>query len=489
MIPLRHSLRRQRGRQNSLSGEALWLPRVHGLDRSSAPFAPPMAALVVLVLATNLCASDHADPVDPFRKERLEGGLTDLFVFPIKENDEVAFPFQPTRNRGDSEQTDRGTYFRTDGISLECPDLRPRPELTADEKAQIKALVVILCARRQLTNQESLRLEPYTYFIHMDLRSPVSFYEPGEKGRRGDAEGEPCEDHDRSAGGADHLTVPEARARYGGLIPQPDKIHSNVTFRIRLKDDAKLKEWSFEDKNKELPGNDPIEVVTGVYDDPFIFPAFNGRNVVGIALKIPISRFPEGQEDWIVWATSEKRGRQVDHVGRSLRTQNPRFELLNTLEPRYHVAALTGEHNNPGLFRDLALQFNLQSLFAYRHWDFAPDVLIYTKRFPVGFPNGRLLEDDVAALAAQHGDTLLLELSQHNAPWPRATKNDRPFQAAFPYLADPWKNPQPPDLHSLSPASWLKLAGVAVLLIALLVLENWLVARCYHRWKLRRRYL
>ena len=120
------------------------------------------------------------------------------------------------------------------------------------------------------------------------------------------------------------------------------------------------------------------------------------------------------------------------------RTQNPRFELLNTLNPSKHVEAIKSEHESPSLMRDLLLRVGLESLFAYREWDFVPDVMIYTNRYPVGFPNGRLLRDDVAAILAQHGDTLLLELSHHNAQWPRRTANDKEFLDKFPYLAEPW---------------------------------------------------
>ncbi len=61
-------------------------------------------------------ASDHADPLDipapwdlfddgqlsPKKVQELGGGLTDLFIFPVKENGEVAFV--PPRDE----------YFRTD---------------------------------------------------------------------------------------------------------------------------------------------------------------------------------------------------------------------------------------------------------------------------------------------------------------------------------------------------------------------------------------
>ena len=176
-----------------------------------------------------------------------------------------------------------------------------------------------------------------------------------------------------------------------------------------------------------------------------------------MVMTIPVSAFPDGQKDWLLWGTSSKGNRQIDHVGRSLRTQNPRFEMLNTLPPRQHKAAIDEEHEHPSLLRDIALRFNMQSLFAYRTWDHVPDVMVYTTRFGVGFPNGRLLTDDVAALLAQHGDTLLLELSHHTGGWPRRTTNDKDFLAKFPYLAAPWDDkPAEPPL-GLQPESWFKL--------------------------------
>src|SRR5688500_2709634 len=114
--------------------------------------------IVLLLLPSGAPASDHADPIDPFSREQLEAGSTDLFVFPIDENGMPVHPFK-----------------RTDGISLERPDLSPRPALTDEQRAQIKDLIVILCVRRQLTQSGKLNLEPYRYRIHFDLHSTVSF--------------------------------------------------------------------------------------------------------------------------------------------------------------------------------------------------------------------------------------------------------------------------------------------------------------------------
>ena len=88
----------------------------------------------------------------------------------------------------------------------------------------------------------------------------------------------------------------------------------------------------------------------------------------------------------MLWATSTENGKQIDHVGRSLRTQNPRFEMLNTLPPNQHVKAIEAEHHHPSLMRDLALRINLQGTFAFRDWDEVPDVMLYSKRSPVGLP-------------------------------------------------------------------------------------------------------
>ncbi len=95
--------------------------------------------------------------------------------------------------------------------------------------------------------------------------------------------------------------------------------------------------------------------------------------------------------------------------------------------------------------------------------------MIYSNRFNVGFPNGRRLTDDVAALLARYGDTLLLELSYRSPAWPRKTTNDKPFSAEFPFLADPWPDKEPTPGPALSAKNKMKIAlilcGVGVLVI------------------------
>ncbi len=434
--------------------------------------------------STSLFASDHADPIDPFNLERLEGGLTDLFVFPIRADGKPAYPFQ-----------------RTDGVSLAKPDLRLREALTPEQRAEIKNLVVILCLRRALTETGSLRLEPYTYRIHLDQHSTISFEDTPEDLPAaasappvGGSGYTPPAGNDPKA--ATRPTGAEGRARYGGLVANPVGISDDVRIEFTLKNDATIREITtvgLKDVKEVIHDGkfhpDQVSAWSGVRDDPFIFPAFFGTNVVAMVMTIPISAFPEGQKDWLIWGTSHKGSRQIDHVGRSLRTQNPRFELLNTLPPREHKAAIMREHENPSLMRDLFLRFNLGQLFAYRKWDFVPDVMVFTTRYGVGFPNGRVLTDDVGALLAQHGDTLLLELSHQNGGWPRKTTNDKEFLDSFPYLAEPWPDKPPAPPLSLTTASKYKLIGIATIALVLLALENWVVAYWYYRKKLRQRYL
>ena len=386
--------------------------RVNSLRR----WAVAAAATVLLIVPVR--ASDHADPIDILRRMELEGGITDLFVFP-----------------------DRGK------------------------------LIVVLCVRRALTQTLKLNLEPYTYAIHMDLKNTVAY------------------DNDQEV------------ARYGGSVVKPENISPDVTISFRLRNDATFRDkptmtglnnagperidiWT---KGPDAP--DRITVWSGVRDDPFIFPPFFGTNVVAMVLSLPMDVFPANQQDWIVWGTSSRGRKQVDHVGRSLRTQNPRFEILNTLEPKDHVAAIRRAEERPRLMADLFLRLGFQQTFAYRPWDKVPDVMIYTTRRPVGFPNGRLLTEDVAELLARYGDTLLKEISYIADAWPRATTNDKAFLPAFPYLAEPWPDKMPKPPYSLSTATRLKLFAIALAILVPTFLLGWWVAYRHYRRKLRLRYL
>jgi len=311
-------------------------------------------------------------------------------------------------------------------------------------------MVLALGVVRGLTSPGPFDLEPYEYDIHMDLHSPVSY------------------------------SSAEDRARYGGTVVEPSGISPDVNLRFRLNDDTTLAEKTFEG----LQSTDGIEVWTGIRDDPFILPSFFGTNIVAIVVRIPMSAFPAGQQDWLIWGTTSEDGEQIDHVGRANRTQLGRFDFLNTLPPSEHVAAIRKAHDRRDRLASLVGKIfppavNLIDLqFSIRHYDFAPDVIIYTTRFPPGFPNGRRLSDDVALLTCQNGDCVLIESAYlQTEEWPRQTTNDKTFLTEMPYLAPPWP-PKQEQLKEPSTGCWPVLLIGFVLVVLVLV---WVLFRCWRR--------
>ncbi len=467
---------------------------IRGRSKSSQAVAAVCAAVVFTALSLPYSslsfASDHADPIDPFNRERLEGGITDLFVFPVTKDDKPAVPYEGNRSIP---------------LHYDPADLA-RTMLTTAQRGEIDALVMILCVRRSLTPTDKLNLTPYTFRIQVDWDSPTIFAQKDteedlKRAKTAKSSGyAPTSDHDHDppAAAPPRPTPQEAFLRYGGAITNPDDIQEDLTIEFRLNDEGALEHdypKFLDAQSVPKPDWQGISTFAGEREDPFIFPAFFGTNVVAMAVRIPIVLFPKKRDaDLLVWATSHKGNRQVDHVGRSLRTQNPRFEMLNTAHPRDHRKLILEEHNHPSIQRDLATRFNLGSLFSYRRWDFVPDVMIYTTKYHVGFPNGRLLTDDVAALLAQHGDTLLYELSfQHqNGGWPRETANDGgggKFGESFPFLLPVNETAKSPTPLKLSDRNRWILILIALAAIVVIVLENWIVARIYYRIKSRRRFL
>ena len=253
--------------------------------------------------------------------------------------------------------------------------------------------------------------------------------------------------------------------------------------------------------------HDAINVESGVFDDPFIFPSFFRRNVIGIVTSIPLKFLhrpdgaPASSGAMLLWATSHRLdGSQIDHVGRSLRTQLPRFGYLNQVHPSRQVAEIMRVHGSPNLMEDIFATF-IPPLEAHRHYDNAPDVMIYDLRRPAKFPNGRWFEDDVAKILADAGETLLFELSYaQSRQFPRSTINDKPFRLEFPYLAPAWTQaeiaghsmpgaafgdfmtPDPPDTGALAqpdfvPAVWRSLWLGLVIGILLFGALAWLTVR------------
>lgn len=408
-----------------------------------------IVSLLAVVLATcasrPAAASDHADPVDPLMLRRVDGTLTGLFVF-------------PTRDRMRS-VTNASTGERRRLID-------PR---------QGNGLALILCAHRSLaTDPPYAGLDEYTFRIFLDFQSELRI--------------------DYPANGPASTPDQMATLRYGGVVANPEKIKETAVITMRL--DPHL---NFLERKAVFVGKDGEKTIdvaandwyAGVRDDPFIFPMFFGTNVVAMALVIPYDLLPAGRDDFLVWATSERHKAQIDIVGRSQRTQLPRFDFLNTLHPSEHVAAILEARDNPGVMQDVST-FLLPNVFRFRAFDLQPDVLFFSRRFPAGYPNGRCLEDDVARLACLQGDCQLYELSFNKPVFPdseklsrytggRPTANDKAFQNVFPYLADPWAPAHPTPPPSLMMRTRVVLAVLA-LLVVLAVLLPWFL----YFWILRR---
>lgn len=304
--------------------------------------------------------------------------------------------------------------------------------------------VIVFNVRKSLTDAKPYDLGPYLYEVSIDLTSPVTF--------------ESAED----------------RARYGGTVVIPEKLHADATISVRLNNDTSLRSIDY----SGLGHTDEIRTYTGVRDDPFIFPRFFARNVISMVMSIPKNAFPEGQRDFILWGTTYVNGKVSDRVGRSVRSQLPRFGSLNVAAPPDQVRVLMKQKefldNTYNFLNDnkewwsQAIAGLLQFTFQLRKYDLAPDVMIYTTRFQPGFPNGRRLPDDVNSILCNVGDCLLQEISTIEGDYPRPTANDKKFLPAFPYLAAPWPDkPEKVLTRSIWPYLLPVLIAFAVLIWAL----------------------
>jgi len=321
-------------------------------------------------------------------------------------------------------------------------------------------LVLIYNVFRSLSSPAPYELDQYEFVIYMDLHSKINY---------------------------DDVQV---NARYGGHVVHPEGISPDVTITIGLDDQAQLASK----KVDGLQNAESIRWYAGVRDDPFIFTPFFGVNVVSMVMSIPLSSFPAGQQDWILWGVTRKKGKTeiLDHIGRGLRTQLPRFGFINTLPPSQHVQAIDKEAHKSGDLRKFLMAYvapatNLfDDTFAIRYYDMEPDVCIYTSRYPVRYPNGRTLEDDIAQIACDFGDCILKELAVGVGKiWPRPTVNDKPLPPDFPYLAEPWPDKAPaPAKKGLNPQLVIRLVLIgAVLLVLLNFYLLWRGWRCCRRLK------
>jgi hypothetical protein len=165
----------------------------------------------------------------------------------------------------------------------------------------------------------------------------------------------------------------------------------------------------------------------------------------------------------------------------------PRFGFLNSIPPGKQAEALRdrkktldGVYN---FFRNKkepwsrAIADLMQFTFLLRNYDLMPDVMIYSKRYPVGYPNGRLLTDDVVAKSCSFGDCLLQEISFIEGKWPRAVKNDdeKPLSNQFPFLAAKWDN------KNEAPAPTASIWPYIIAILVVLAILFWLVVEGIRR--------
>lgn len=192
---------------------------------------------------------------------------------------------------------------------------------------------------------------------------------------------------------------PDANAVLGGSVTRPDKINDNIAFRITFEGgEPRLRVRGIKH------GERVTEMFAGLRDDPFIRGPRIGRNVAAIVLKVPLSEVLGDHPELLIWGYSqvpEIDRPMADHAGMALRSMFGENMPMNEMHPRFHMLKM-GK---------------------------APDVIIYNTDEPAGFPNGRLLTDDVVDLV---GDMRVLG---NDYPFPAT--NDVPFLATFPYLAPP----------------------------------------------------
>lgn len=195
----------------------------------------------------------------------------------------------------------------------------------------------------------------------------------------------------------------DANELYGGTVLDPGKINANIAFRFTFEGGTpRLKVRGI--KNGEAI----TEYFTGLRDDPFIRGPREGRNVAAIVMKVPLDAVMGSQPDLLIWAYSrvpEFDKAQADHGGMALRSMFPENMPMNEMHPRHHAKRMGS----------------------------APDVIILNTQAAVGFPNGRLLGDDVVDMV---GDPRVLG---NDHPFPAV--NDLPFLYEFPYLAPPHPAP------------------------------------------------
>jgi hypothetical protein len=274
------------------------------------------------------------------------------------------------------------------------------------------------------------------YKVHFDTHTPVTFDNPGQLQRFGGS------------------ITPEA---WPNIAPD-----ASITFRIKKdpKGGVSAGRIILQSEPVATGLSDPsqIKYQVGLFDDPFIFPAFNNKNTVSMIASIPLAAFAGKPRNFVLWATAHRsNGTQFDHVGRAGRTQQPRLDILNTLPPSKQVPAIDEERNKNMMQQSLLkavlnkevknfinreLSTRIQQIFQIRRYDSdIPDVMILNLDRPIGYPNGNVPGDDVVRNTCIEGvgECQLWEIASFADPClPRRTYPDKPLSNSLPFLGEPW---------------------------------------------------
>jgi hypothetical protein len=210
---------------------------------------------------------------------------------------------------------------------------------------------------------------------------------------------------------------PILEAAFGGTIDNPIGIREDLTFNVSF---DRWNDPQVEIRGRSLSESQRIRanmrVFTGLRAEAFIFAPFVNNNIGAIVIDVSLNDVKKNSNTLLLWSTSsvdEFAGPFQDLAGRNLYSQFPEQLGLNFIHPSQHRAAL-----------------NLN-----------PAVMILNTAAASGFPNGRLLEDDiidrVANLPAPFNDARAFNDEIALAGFHATLSDIAPLPGVFPWLASP----------------------------------------------------
>ena len=207
-----------------------------------------------------------------------------------------------------------------------------------------------------------------------------------------------------------------------GIIVNKDDVQEDLVINIRFNNDgtAKINDQITISSILAVPflvlfscaSNDNFNIedaitnfFAGPRDDPFIRDPRIGANIAAIVLEIPTDAVVKNNNPLLIWANTK-----VENFagGFQERGGGPFTSMLNDLLNFIHPSE------------------------DFKEFGIETDVLVLDTSKPSGFPNGRVLEDDVVNLVCPGVCDNILA---NDAPFP--SQNDVPFLGEFPFLAPP----------------------------------------------------